>query len=329
MRCVLVGNYGVGNIGDEALCEFFLHAFPDIEWTLVSGKREAESGKCTVDSEMRTVVPRLPLGFRSLSSSWWRTISSIRHADAIVFGGGSLFTDIESVWACIIWRAYAVLASFFHVPVLLAFQGAGPWKTSLGRRLSRATYLQAAYVSVRDSESLARLQSFGLPTPPVLTFDPAFALFAAHTRKQEGRRLVIIPRTHSDEKFFDAVRKKLTENFSDVRILLMQPDANEKRVGEQLKELANRKAEIVELTSVVHFLEEVSGAAEVISQRYHGALAAFAMEIPVHIVPQADADKLAALHILTTQHLARETLLQRVKTGVDSLQLAIQGVSSL
>ena len=117
MRCVLVGNYSVGNIGDEALKEYFLSEFPDISWSVVSAN----------PTDPRD-VPRLPLGIRSLFTNWWKTINAIRHADALIFGGGSLFTDIESVWACVIWRAYALLASWCKVPVMLAFQGAGPCK---------------------------------------------------------------------------------------------------------------------------------------------------------------------------------------------------------
>lgn len=313
MRCVLVGNYGVGNIGDEALKEYFLSEFPDVAWQVVSA--------CpTTENE----IPRLPLGFRSLCTRWTKTISAIRHADALVFGGGSLFTDVESVWACVIWRSYALVARFFGVPVMLAFQGAGPWKTGLGLRLARKTYQQAAFVSVRDEESFARLASFGLIKPPILTFDPAFAYFATYPRKKDDRRLVIIPRTNSDDFFFAAVEKKLAENFPDVRILLMQPDPAERRVGERLRALANGKAEVVELTSVTQFLDEMSSASEVISQRYHGALAALAMHIPVEIIPQAAHDKMDTLKAVIVLRDKNDEWLHAISVGHDALENALK-----
>lgn len=74
MHCVLIGNYGVGNFGDEALKEYFLSAFPDITWSVVSARPSGEE------------LPRLPGGFRSLFSHWWKTLGAIRNTDAVVFG---------------------------------------------------------------------------------------------------------------------------------------------------------------------------------------------------------------------------------------------------
>ncbi len=315
MKCVLVGNYGVGNIGDEALREYFLSAFPEISWTVVSARPETAHE-----------VPRLPLGIRSLFAPWLRTVKAIRHADALVFGGGSLFTDIESVWACVIWRSYAALAAWYRVPVILAFQGAGPWKTALGLKLAKKTYQEAAFVSVRDAESLARLQLFGLTKPAVLTSDPAFAFFGSHPRNPIGKRLVIIPRTNSNPAFLEKVGEKLEENFTDVRILLMQPSQAERRVGERFRLLAGDKAEIVPLVSVSQFLHEVSAASEVISERYHGALAALAMGVPVEIVPQGEGDKLQALQAAVNHSQDSVQLFRdKVSVGENALKQALQG----
>lgn len=318
MKCVLVGNYGVGNIGDEALKEYFLSEFPDISWSVVSALPTN-----THD------IPRLPLGIRSLFTPWWKTINAIRHADALVFGGGSLFTDIESVWACVIWRTYAILASLFKVPVMLAFQGAGPWTTGLGLRLAKKTYESAAFVSVRDADSLQRLSVFSLRHPPVLSFDPAFAFFATRSRTQVAQRLVLIPRANSNEKFFEEAQKKLSGNFSDVRILLMQPDDTERRVGGRLKAMSSVPAIVVELTSVQHLLDEVSTASDVLSQRFHGTLAAFAMGISARSVPQHAGDKMETLNQRMNDGSARTALLATVKTGADGLRQAMRGVSFL
>ncbi len=313
MKCVLVGNYGVGNIGDEALQQWFLSAFPEITWIVVSAQANAPNE-----------VPRLPLGIRSFFSPWIKTLQAISHADALVFGGGSLFTDIESVWACVIWRAYAVVAAFFRVPILLAFQGAGPWKTSLGLHLSKKTYQQAIHVSVRDTASLARLQAFGLTKAPVVTVDPAFAAFAEHAPKPASRRLVIIPRTNSDDTFFRIAQEKLTEHFQSIRIVLMHPDIRERRVGERLRVLTGERADIVDIYSVQQFLDEVSAASEVLSQRYHGALAAVAMKIPVTIVSQNEGDKLDALRKTMTTGSHHNEWLMDIQKGREALQRALR-----
>ena len=96
MRYLLVGNYGVGNAGDEILKDYFLERFPGIEWIVCSA--------CPVSGE----VWRLPAGVRSfLSFKWLYTLWVLRKSDGMVFGGGSLFTDVESVRACFVWFAHA------------------------------------------------------------------------------------------------------------------------------------------------------------------------------------------------------------------------------
>lgn len=322
MKCVLVGNYGVGNIGDEALREYFLRMMPEVEWISVSGGTG-------VRKYGSAEVPRLPLGLRSLFHPWWRTIRAIAQADALVFGGGSLFTDIESVWACVIWWAYAATARLFGTPIVLAFQGAGPYGTRLGKYLARWTYERASFISVRDEASLTRLRSWALKCTPVLTFDPAFALFAAHPKKSSAASsLVIIPRTNSDETFFAAVKDKVGGG-KPVRILLMQPDAAERQVASVIAKLCKGQATIIEILSVTQLLDEVAGASDVLSQRYHGALAALAMRIPVDVVPQGAGDKMAILKsdFLRNPGL-REQWLGSIEAGKVALRDSLKSLSS-
>ena len=312
MQCVLVGNYGVGNIGDEALREYFLSEFPEIEWVCVSASPKGEHE-----------VPRLPLGLRSLVAPWWRTISAIRSADALIFGGGSLFTDVESVWACLLWRSYASLATLFGTPYMLAFQGAGPWKTALGRRLARKTYLHASFISVRDAESLQRVRGLGEVKDPVLTFDPAFALFAKYPKTPvTNRTLIISPRANSSEQFFASVSDRLKTKWDAVRVLLMEPQ-EERGVADRLRTMIP-SCSVVEITSVSQLLMEIGGATEAVVQRFHGALAALALDVPFEIVPQAPKDKMAALSEAVKSAGAREEWLVFVSKGAEELRSALQ-----
>lgn len=285
MHCVLVGNYGAGNVGDEALREYFLQAFPAIEWVVVSARR-SERGE----------VPRLPFGVRSLFRPWWKTLIAIARADAVVFGGGTLFTDIESLSACLMWRQYAAVARFFRRPYFLAFQGVGPFKTILGEEIAQCVFERAAFVSVRDQQSFDRIHAWNLRSQPVLTSDPALALFASHQKTVvTGRKLAVIPRSNSGDEFVAIVKERVSSGAWDsVRIFLMQPDAGERGVAARIQVFVP-SAEITEIESVQQLLEDVGGATEVVTQRYHGALAAMALGKGVHIVPQASGDKLSAL----------------------------------
>lgn len=312
MRCVLVGNYGVGNIGDEALKEYFLGTFPDVEWTVISAHPRASNE-----------VPRLPLGLRSLFAPWWKTIAAIRRADALVFGGGSLFTDIESVWACLIWRSYASVATLFGTPYCMAFQGVGPWKTTLGRKLTLKTYRHAAFISVRDEKSLARAVELRPGREPVLSFDPAYAHFSAYPSSQppSGRVLAVIPRLNSDEAFFSRVAALAQDKWDRVTILLMEPEADRAAAG-KLK-LLLPAAQTVDIRSVRQLLDEVSAASFVVCQRFHGALAALALGRAFDVVPQGAGDKMATLKEAAADPVRRAAWLELVRTGAEALRNAL------
>jgi len=157
MRYLLIGNYGVGNIGDEALREYFFHSYSDVDWTVVSAHPR------------RGEVPRFPLGVRSLLRPWWRTFHALHGSDGVVFGGGTLFTDVESVYACVLWWWHAFIARLFGKQVHLAFQGIGPFRTSLGERLARSVVASAATVSVRDLHSFERVKHWRMNKKIILS----------------------------------------------------------------------------------------------------------------------------------------------------------------
>lgn len=313
MRCVLIGNYGVGNIGDEALKDYFLRSFSDIEWMIVSAK--------PVGNEQ---VLRLPFGIRSFFTSWWRTVGAIRRSDAVIFGGGSLFTDSESVLACALWWWHGFVARLCGKPVLMAFQGVGPFQSSVGEWFARRTFERAAFVSVRDEESLVRISSWNLGVTPVLTFDPVFTFFSTIKRTVTDRKMIaIIPRGNFDEQFFVVVSRKLQSVFDEIRILLMQPE-RERGVGERIAAMAQGKATIVGIRSVDQLCAEIAAASDIVAQRYHGALAALAMGVPVTIVEQARGDKLEGLRLIQSGDPGLRSRLQaRVQTGEAALRSAL------
>ncbi|MFA5800022.1 MAG: polysaccharide pyruvyl transferase family protein [Candidatus Peribacteraceae bacterium] len=317
MRCILVGNYGTGNLGDEALREFFLETFPGVEWTVLSA-RPSRQGE----------VPRLPCGLRSFFHPWWRTLRAYRRADAVVFGGGSLFTDVESVYACLLWWWHAFVARVFRKPVFLAFQGIGPFGSSLGKRLARWTVGHAAHVSVRDEASYQRVQSWNLNKEIVQTFDPVYAVFAnIKFEVIECSRIVLVPRANSGEPFLIEASRVLDEHHGDpVRLVLLQPD-HEEFVVQRITSLTRGLCEVVTVESVEQLIGALSDALVVVSERYHGTLAALALGLPTVVCPQDTGDKLDALRTLIEQGGAeeRERLLALVGEGITALGKAMEG----
>ncbi len=284
MRCLLVGNYGDANFGDEALCAYFTQTFPEIQWTVVAAK--PTEGQ----------VPRLPLGLRSLFiTPWGKTISALRKSDAMVFGGGTLFTDTESVYACMLWCLHAAAARLFGVPRMFCVQGIGPFRSPLARWLTRVALKNAAFISVRDEESLQRARALLPGTEIVQSFDPVFSLFEAQKHAHRTSEvLIVIPRLNSGESFLNLV-KECRKGEQPIRILSFQPeDAGEQRVCTWLKDHFPQ-AEIRPIRTVEETVAALSDAALVVTHRFHGAIAALGMGIPCRICVQQAGDKLDVL----------------------------------
>jgi polysaccharide pyruvyl transferase WcaK-like protein len=287
MQAILVGNYGVGNLGDEALRLAVVAAHPEVDWTVLSANPGLGE------------LPRLPAGPRSLFlTPWWRTLKAIREADAVVFGGGSLFTDIESPFACFLWWLHVVAANLFHVPVILAFQGIGPFSTAIGERFARSAVGKAASVSVRDRQSEARVRSWFLNNNVVQSFDPVFCLFLDKKRPVEQKNvLTLIPRHNTSSSFVESARKIAESNdFDLLEILLLQgKETGEKDMAERLSSEIGLPARIRTLTTLEELCAAISGSRMVVSQRYHGALAALATGVALRIIAQDEDDKLSSL----------------------------------
>jgi polysaccharide pyruvyl transferase CsaB len=287
MQCLLVGNYGVGNLGDDALREYFLQTYPEVTWQVVSqNPRQGE-------------LARLPGGVRSLfSGRWISTLQAYRRCDAVVFGGGSLFTDVESVYACFLWGLHVAVARLFGKPVVLAFQGIGPFRTRTGAWLARFSVRASRSISVRDSLSFERVAAWIPSRKIVQSSDPVFSLIKNKKIDRNTKNVfIIIPRHNSDATFRFLVQNLLRDHqFAHVHVIAMQHTSlQEKTVISQLLDVLPVGAEVAQAETLDALLEEISGASFVVTQRYHGAIAALALEVPVRIIPQGDGDKLSTL----------------------------------
>lgn len=310
MRCILIGNYGVGNLGDEALKEYFLSAFPEITWTVVSAHPDPHE------------VPRLPFGLRSLFAPWWRTLRALRRCDAVVFGGGSLFTDVESSKACFLWWWHGFVARLFGKPLVLAFQGIGPFMTVRGEWCARWILKRTAFVSVRDQESAERVGVWIKDGLGVMqTFDPVLSLLTLE-KQPSGDTLAVIPRMNSRGALEKAAKDLLMlKQPEEIRILSMQPeDAGEWKVCERLRDGLRSEASVHPVRSIHDLTRELLKCSSAVTERYHGALAAAAMGIPVEIVSQGLGDKLDELKNMLKSGVMIEELRARVKAGEDGLR---------
>jgi polysaccharide pyruvyl transferase WcaK-like protein len=310
MRCLLIGNYGVGNIGDEALREYFETTFKDIDWLVMTAHGKGEREVC-----------RMPFGLRSFFRPWWRTIAQMRRCDAVIYGGGSLFTDVESAKACGIWWWQAVWARMLGVPVLMAFQGVGPVNTRLGCWLTQWVLCRCVFLSVRDEKSVERAYKVAGPVMTikvVQSFDPVFGLLL-RKKSQRTQKLLIIPRANSTSAFFEeAVQAAHQRTWQEVSILLMHPQSDRPVAEMLIEKLKPLNVKVVDVLSLTQLAEEVATGELVITQRYHGGIAALALDVPFMAVSQSEGDKLESLRGLQAEKCG-----QQVAMGEQALRDAL------
>ena len=313
MRCVLVGNYGVGNLGDEALREYMLGAFPEVEWLVLSANPRS------------TEYARLPIGIRSFFGlRWLRTLGAFIRSDTLVFGGGTLFTDIESPVACWLWGLHAFTIWILRRPYALAFQGIGPFRTWMGERIARWVVCRATFISVRDHASFERLAGWHKSTKIVRTFDPVFSLFLSQKNDIRLKNVfTIIPRHNSGDLFIQTCVEMMEKQHPEtIRIVTMQPDDLEERHCIQHLQNMFPAAVVLEARGISSLLSFVQSSSFVVTERYHGALAAMAMCVPVCIVSQGMGDKLSELvPFASIPDAGREVLLSSVRTGEEELRV--------
>ncbi len=312
MRAVLIGNYGVANLGDEALREYFLRSFPQVEWLVLSADPQ--------DGE----YPRLPFGLRSIFRPWWRTLHAYAKVDAVVFGGGSLFTDVESIQACFLWWWHALWAVIMHKKIYLAFQGVGPFRTHLGERLTAWVLRRAAFISVRDEASLGRVRFLASNRKVIQTFDPVFSLFGEQNQTIDTKNVIaLVPRLNSG-KTFEEIAQKAIESTShkSVEVWLFEPhNPMEQGIGQRLA--LRFGATVVPCLSVEAVQERLRTVTHMVTQRYHAGLFAFGAGCPVTIVPQKDGDKLSALAATVARPGAAQEAQILLQNGQKALQEAL------
>ena len=287
MQCLLIGNFGVGNLGDEALKDYFLQAFPAVTWRVVSAQPSHQE------------LARLPLGIRSfLGLRWLKTIKGYWQCDAVVFGGGSLFTDTESVTACILWWLHTVPARLFGKPIHFAFQGVGPFSTRVGEWFTRSALRSATTISVRDEASANRAKKMVKNTKIVQSIDPVIWLIEKEKIDICIKNiLVLIPRKNSSEKFTKAAQKHaMSREWDEVRVVSMEPDnLSEIQYVKWLTSTLGSSAIVHKVKTLSDLLECIASASQVVSERYHGALPALMYGKPTEIIFQRDGDKLDVL----------------------------------
>lgn len=166
MRLTMLGYYGFGNAGDEAVLAAEVAALrealgEDTEFVVVSGDVSHTRRIHDLDGVSRT-------DFRGI-------VEELRSADALVAGGGSLLQDVTSARPVAYYGGLMLLARRFGKPVFCYAQGLGPIRRRTNRMLAGRALRAASYVSLRDLDSVRLAESMKVSDLDVVP-DPVLGL---------------------------------------------------------------------------------------------------------------------------------------------------------
>jgi polysaccharide pyruvyl transferase WcaK-like protein len=103
-------------------------------------------------------------------------IALLQHAkaaDLILWGGGEILKDYTNKLSLFYWAIKLWAVSKVNPNLVGAFQGIGPTSASISKRVIALTVSRCKAFLVRDAESKAKLENWGVKIPVIASFDPA------------------------------------------------------------------------------------------------------------------------------------------------------------
>ncbi len=163
-KAVLIGFYGVGNLGDElmlfTITQWLRHQ--GIETTVIGEGADAITRDHGLPAESN--IPIIPVW--SIKDSWfrgraWQLIQIFRRHDIVIVGGGDLLRD-DNGWKQFVYTLEKlILGIVLGKPTFMVNVGIGRPDTSYGRFGLRTILPRLRSIIVRDSRSVAVCQKAG------------------------------------------------------------------------------------------------------------------------------------------------------------------------
>ena len=316
-KIAVLGYYGFGNLGDEAVLAgiraALLETIPNHELLILSNNPE----------QTRAFHP----GTNAVNRWKWREVwNALGGTDVFILGGGSLLQDATSSRSVLWYALMALMARKRARRVLWWGQGIGPLHSPTSQRLVRLIAHQADVLTVRDEKSAQLLKATSACESIHTVADPAFALSPDLTKKSDGQKPALLAlRAWKNDVLGQAMKpsdwEQLSAKTGGLRLLPMHlPDDADYAQTLQwgsggVPQALNWQAENQSVSGV---LGEIAAAPLVIAQRLHALI--FAARCGVPFVAVSYDPKVAALAqaagqsdaLIDLEHFSARTLHETV-----------------
>jgi polysaccharide pyruvyl transferase WcaK-like protein len=244
---LLVGAFGQGNPGDEALCSAFLAALSDDDVVVASSDPSSTTRRHRV---------------RAVANTPWAVARHLRHCDAVVVGGGTVFKTLRPSTgrrptellrnACALTAAARVAGK----QVAMVGVGAGDLRGKSARSLARWLVRHVDLLVLRDEESAAALADVGAPAPFWIGADPAWSARprliddSGHVADRRPSVTVAISHHAGDDHLFTSLAEAIAPLCRDHDVQL-QPwqtgsGGNDLAIAQRLRDRLGRAPTIID-----------------------------------------------------------------------------------
>lgn len=179
MKIFLIGWFGAGNMGDEAILIsellFLRDQITNAEFHILSFNPEKTRRLTANIPEVNKI---LKMGSKQdvFKSDFLGILKAVREVDVVMMGGGGIFQDIYNHYPIPFFAAMALLARLNRKRLFLYCVGIGPIRSFIGKKLCRFAANSADMICVRDAGSKDLLKTLGVNRPIHLSADPVFLL---------------------------------------------------------------------------------------------------------------------------------------------------------
>ena len=262
-KYIVSGYIGFDNFGDEAIAHVLTEKLKKEgaeKITLISSNPERTKRNHGVDS-----CPML------------KFFDSLKEADVLISGGGSLLQDVTSLKSLIYYLGVIYAALFLRKKVIIFSQGIGPIRSIFGQILTRIALMNCSEISVRDKKSQELLNKWGIKSK--LVKDPIFSLELPikNMKGTIGVQLRDFPTI--TESFLVSLANEISKRFSDKKIEIYSfQDSIDLAICEKFAKMLQKKGcqnvKVLRELSINDVFEKVSALEYMIGMRFHANVVA-------------------------------------------------------
>ena len=259
-KYVISGYIGFDNFGDEAIAKILTTHLKDInaEKIIVLSANPAKT------SEQYEVY----------SENFLKFIKPILESDVLISGGGSLLQDVTSLKSLIYYLAVIVTALVFNKKVIIFAQGFTPFKTKVGKFLTKFVLKYCDKIYVRDLDSQKLLQNLNI-TSELIT-DPVYSIEVPNIVSKKGVGIQLRGFSSLTDSFLEKLAEEISKNFpaEEIKLFSLQDSLDLPVLEEFLKKLEKRNvsSKIYKNLSIEKTIEEISKLEYLIGMRFHSLL---------------------------------------------------------